>query len=233
MKRFYETVDVAPGDGGTAVHLDGRPARTPRERPLALPSRALAEAVAREWSGQGADIDLSAMRLTRLANTAIDRVADDREAVISEILRYGETDLVCYRADRPADLRRAQCAAWDPLVAWMRERHGVVLDVTDGILPVPQPPGSLARIRELVAVQRDFPLTATHALAGICGSVVLALALAWGRISAAEAWEASRLDENRQLETWGRDGEAEARGAELRADLEAAAAFMALAGDGR
>ena len=233
MKRFYETVDVAPGDGGTAVHLDGRPARTPRERPLALPSRALAEAVAREWSGQGADIDLSAMRLTRLANTAIDRVADDREAVVSEILRYGETDLVCYRADRPADLRRAQCAAWDPLVAWMRERHGVALDVTDGILPVPQPPGSLARIRELVAVQRDFPLTAMHAVAGICGSVVLALALAWGRISAAEAWEASRLDENRQLETWGRDGQAEARGAELRADLEAAAAFMALAGDGR
>ena len=233
MKRFYATVDVAPCDGGIAVHLDGRPARTPRERALALPSRALAEAVAREWSGQGADIDLSAMRLTRLANTAIDRVADDRETVVSEILRYGETDLVCYRADRPADLRRAQCAAWDPLVAWMRERHGIALNVTGGILPVPQPSGSLARMRQLVAAERDFPLAALHALAGTCGSIVLALALAGRRIGAAEAWEASRLDENRQFETWGRDGEAEARGAELRADLEAAAAFMLLAGEGR
>lgn len=232
MKRRYATVDAAPCDGGTAVRLDGHPARTPRERALVLPSRALAEAVAREWSEQGEEIDLAAMRLTRLANTAIDRVAGNREAVLSEIQRYGETDLVCYRADRPEDLRRAQCAAWDPLVAWMRERHGVALNVTDGILPVPQPPGSLSRIRELAAAHGNFPLTAVHAATGICGSVVLALALAGGRIGAVEAWEACRLDENRQLETWGRDGEAEERGARLRADLEAAAAFLALAEDG-
>ena len=53
IKRFYKDVSVAEADGGFAVLLDGRPLKTPSRSAYALPSRALAEALAEEWRGAG------------------------------------------------------------------------------------------------------------------------------------------------------------------------------------
>ena len=75
MKRFWTQVAV---DDGRVVTLDGRPVRTPGRVPLALPTAALAEAVAEEWRAVPETIDPRAMPLTGLANAAIDRIAADR-----------------------------------------------------------------------------------------------------------------------------------------------------------
>ena len=233
MKRFYTNVSVDAAEDGFSIQLDGRPVKTPAKNPLCLPNRLLADAVAGEWQSQEAEIVPATMPLTRLANSAVDRVAVHRNAVIDEIAGYGTTDLLCYRVDGPEELRRRQDDDWDPLLAWLREERGIALTVTDGLLPVTQGESDMSSIRECVAGYDAFVLAGLHAVTTGSGSVVLGLATAAGRIDGNQAWTYSLLEETWQIEEWGEDAEATARRENLRVDLEAAGAFLALLRDGR
>jgi chaperone required for assembly of F1-ATPase len=228
MKRVYRAVAVAPGDGGWQVMLDSRPLRTPAKAPLLLPNRALAEAVAQEWDAQVETVVPPTMPLMRLATTAIDRVVPQRARVIEEVAGYAGTDLVCYRADRPAELVARQQAIWQPLVDWATLRFDAPLLVTTGVVPRPQPAGAVAAIQAAVAAFDDFSLTALHGLTTTCGSVVIALALAESHLEPEAAWQASQLDETFQIEKWGEDTEAGRRRAAIRADIEDSCRFLAL-----
>jgi chaperone required for assembly of F1-ATPase len=233
VKRFYETAAVTETEGGFQVALDGKPIRTPGRLMLTLPTRDLADAVAAEWNGQGEEISPAAMPMTRLANTALDRVEGRRLAVIQQIAAYAESDLVCYRADAPDDLVARQAAAWDPLVAWLADSLGVALAVTAGIAALKQDDDAIRAITAAVARHRSFRLTALHAASTACGSVVLGLALSAGRIDAETAWRAALLDELYQAERWGGEAEAERRRAGIRAEIDEAERFFALtAGEG-
>lgn len=229
MKRFYKDVSVAEAEDGFRVLLDGRAVKTPARNVLALPTRALAEAIAQEWRGQGDEIAPAAMPFLRLANTVIDGVVPNRAGVIDAILRFGENDLLCYRADQPAELAARQREGWDPVLDWARQRHGVDFVVVQGFTHADQPAATLAAFRAALDRQDSFSLAALHVVASIAGSVVLALTLAEGERSAAEIFALSRIDEEHQAATWGRDREAEARAASLARELETAAAFMAVA----
>ena len=228
MKRFYRTVSVGAAPGGFAVMLDGRPVRTPRKLPFAVPGRALAEAVAGEWRGQGETVDLAAMRIGRIANTAIDLVAGQREQAIRQIAVYGETDLLCYRAAEPPELVARQAARWDVPLEWLAQAHGARLTVTVGVAPAKQDGHALLAIAAAVAAFDSFPLTALHMATAAAGSVVIGLALAAGRLDAAAAAEAALLDDIWQIERWGTDAEAQRRIDAVRADIEAAAEFFDL-----
>jgi chaperone required for assembly of F1-ATPase len=228
VKRFYRAVGVEPEGGRYRIVLDGRPAYTPAKRPLALPARAAADAVAAEWEGQGEEFEPGALRLTRLANTAIDRVAGNRPAVVAEVTRFAATDLVCYRAGEPKELVRRQAQAWHPLVEWAGQRHGAALRVTEGVVPTAQSKEALAALTRAVESYDDFALTALHAATAASGSLVIGLALGEGRIDAEAAFAAACLDETFQAEQWGVDVEAEARRTALKADIETAARFLAL-----
>lgn len=228
MKRVYRAVAVAPGDGGWQVMLDSRVLHTPAKAPLLLPNRALAAAVAAEWDAQVETIVPATMPLMRLAATAIDRVAPQRERVIEEVAAYAGTDLVCYRAERPAELVARQQAIWQPLVDWATLRYDAPLIVTTGVVPRPQPAGAVAAIHAAVAAFDDFSLTAVHDLTTTCGSVVIALALAESHLEPEAAWQASQLDETYQIEKWGEDAEAGRRRAAIRSDIEASCRFLVL-----
>jgi chaperone required for assembly of F1-ATPase len=226
MKRFYKEVTVT--DGPYQILLDGRPVKTPMRAALALPTKALGEAVAAEWRSQGDEIDPHSMPLTKLANTAIDRVAGHEAAVIDQIMGY-TTDLLCYRAGHPAALVARQSAEWDPILAWAGESLGAHLEARTGIVHFAQPPEAVAALRLAVAAYDPAVLAALHHTATILGSLVLALAMAAGRLTAAEAFALSQLDDRFQVEQWGVDCEAAARAAALAADLAATERFIRLA----
>jgi chaperone required for assembly of F1-ATPase len=228
VKRFYKTVAVAPAESGFAVMLDGRPVRTPARKPLAVASRALAEAIAAEWDAQSERVEPATMPLTRLASTALDLVAARRPDIVGEVAGYAGTDLLCYRAEAPADLVARQQAAWQPLLDWAAKRHSAALAVTSGILPKPQPPEATAALRHAVEAQDDLALVALHAATAATGSLIVALALLDGRIDAAEAFDIAQLDETYQIERWGEDAEATRRRKALRDDLAQVAAFHRL-----
>ncbi|MEK9646196.1 MAG: ATP12 family protein [Alphaproteobacteria bacterium] len=227
MKRFYKAVSVAAADDGTlAVHLDGRPVKTPAKNELRLPGEDLARAVAAEWQEQGEEVDPPSMRLTRLANSAIDRVAANRDHVVGEIAAYAETDLLCYRASEPDQLAARQSAGWDPVLAWLADSHGIKLEVTEGVLPAAQSGDTIEATLRIVGGYDDFTLSGLHMATSATGSVVLGLAVAAGRIGGTEAWELSLIDETWQIEQWGTDSEATRRRDGLKAEIEAAAEFL-------
>ncbi len=228
MKRFYSDAAVGAGEGGYGVELDGRVIKTPARRPLVLPNPALAEAVTAEWAAQVETVEPDTMPLTRLATTAIDRVADHREPVIDETAAYGATDLLCYRAAGPVDLAAAQASGWQPLLDWLAASHGASLAITEGLIAIEQSDDALAALRALVAGFDTLALAALHTVTAASGSLVIALALANQRIDAAEAWRLCRLDEAFQAERWGLDPETESRGEQLRIEIAAAARFLEL-----
>ena len=190
------------------MHLDARPVRTPLKTPLILPTLALAEAVAAEWQAQEGKIDPESMPFTRTANSALDKVAPQFEAVAAMLAAYGESDLLCYRAEGPEDLVARQAEAWDPLLVWAAEELDAPLAITFGVMPVEQCRDSINRLAELVREQSAFQLAAFHDLVAVSGSLVLALAVTRKRLTAEAAWDLSRIDENWQIALWGEDEEA-------------------------
>jgi chaperone required for assembly of F1-ATPase len=229
-RRFWTTASAVPVEGGFAVHLDARPVRTPLKAPLVLPTLALAEAVAAEWQAQEGKVDPETMPCTRTANSAIDKVAPQIDEVAAMLAAYGGSDLLCYRAEGPPDLITRQATAWDPILVWALESLGADLMVTEGVMHVEQPADSLSRLHERVAAMTPFQLGAFHDLVAISGSLVLALAVTEGRVSAEEAWQLSRVDEDWQISLWGEDEEAAEVAALKRAAFLQADRFYALCG---
>lgn len=228
MKRFYQAAQAGPAeDGRYTIRLDGKPARTPAGRALALPTRALAEAVAAEWAAQGERILPAAMPLTAIANAAIDRIAERRAETSAAIARFAETDLLCYRADDPA-LAARQGTVWQPILDWAAAEFGARLAATRGILPIAQNEGALAGLRRAIEAEDDFRLAALSAAVAAMGSLLLGLALAAGRLDAQAACAAAELDEAWQNERWGEDAEAMAARFSRRRDVEAAALVFRL-----
>jgi chaperone required for assembly of F1-ATPase len=228
VKRFYARA-TATGDG--AILLDGKPVRTPGRSPLALPTPALAEAVADEWNAQGERVDPRSMPLTGLANAAIDRIAPAREAFADGLAAFGESDLLCYRAEGPASLVARQAAAWDPILAWARQRYDADFAVTAGITHVAQPPETLSRLGQAVRSRDAFALAGLSPLVTVSGSLLIALGLAEGAIAFEAAWHAATLDEQWQATHWGEDADAAKALAARRADFEAGERFLRLAED--
>jgi chaperone required for assembly of F1-ATPase len=224
-RRFYQQADVEEADGEFRVVLDGRPVKTPARRTLATPKRALAHALAAEWNAQRDVIDPAKMPLTRLANTIIDGVVEAPSAVAAEVERYLACDLMFYRAPGPAGLVTRQAKAWDPVLAWVRETLGADFVLTQGIAFVAQPAQSLAAAS--CAIPTDpWRLGAVHAVTTLTGSALLAIALARGGLSVDAAWAAAHVDEDWNMELWGRDQLALEHRAARFAEMQAAATVL-------
>lgn len=226
MKRFYKDVAIEAADGGYIIQLDGRTVKTPNKETLLLPTEALANAVADEWCAQDEEIDTASMPMTKLANTALDRVAQRFEEVAADISNFGGTDLLCYRAEDPPELAARQAKVWDPYLDWAKETLGAELVVTDGIMPIQQSDEALAAISDKVSSHSAFELTALHEFTNGFGSVVIGLAFMAGFVPFEEAWQASILDQMHQEEAWGEDYEAAEKKEKMLQELTEACKFL-------
>jgi chaperone required for assembly of F1-ATPase len=228
MKRFYKHAEAVPATGGVAIMLDGKPVKTPGREALKVPTEELAEAIAAEWNGQGEDIDPHSMPLTGLANAAIDRVRPDPAAFARGLTVFGETDLLCYRAESPRPLVERQSAQWDPLLDWARKRYEVEFETVGGVMHRSQPPATVNQLGAAVMTRDPFRMAGLSPLVTVGGSLVIALALAEGAVSLEEGWNAATLDEAWQIEQWGEDALAVQALAARRRDFEAAYRFLTL-----
>jgi chaperone required for assembly of F1-ATPase len=226
--RFYDAAWAEAGESGWHIMLDGRQVNTPQRARLTLPSQPLAEAVAQEWQAQDAEIKPMAMPLTRLANSAIDRAAPRRDDLIEGLMAYGETDLLCYRAEWPEKLTILQAEAWDPILAWAREALGAELRVVAGVMHTAQPEQSLAALANALRARDNFALTAINQMTTLTASLVLALAIAHERLGVEAAWRAAHVDEDWQIAQWGEDAAARERREAQWSDMAAAARFLRL-----
>jgi chaperone required for assembly of F1-ATPase len=222
--------DVRPAGDGFGICGDDRLLRTPAGHDLVVPTRALADVIAVEFRAQAtAKVpNFTAMPHLRLAATAIDQIGSMREVTVDAVAAFGETELLCYRAEHPGDLVERQHGAWQPLLDWAAVRFAAALCNTAGVMPRPQSPTALQALRTAVASYDDHMLAGLAFAVQTSGSLVIGLAMAEERLDAAMAFELAELDESYQIEQWGEDAEAAQRRATRRKDLEQAAAFMAL-----
>lgn len=232
MKRFWDQATVAPADGGFTILLDGKKLHLPGGATLRVRGARLAEAIAREWQdaggAKGGEMSFADTPLTRLAGTAQQRIAPDPAPTIDAIARYGETDLLCYRAETPPELAQRQAREWQPWLDWAAVTYDAPLRVTVGVGPIRQHRDSVAALRRAVGRLDVEVLAALGIAVPALGSLVLGLALAEGRLDAPTAHALGALDELFQAEQWGEDAEAAARRAAIAADIALAHRFITL-----
>ncbi|WP_377298807.1 ATP12 family chaperone protein [Rhizobium sp. SGZ-381] len=229
-KRFYEKATIGEDAQGYSILLDGRPVKTPAKNMLAVPTKALAEIICAEWSAQVEVIDPLSMPVTRLANTAIDGIAPDRQPVFADILKFSESDMLCYRAETPAELMERQARDWDPVLEWAAKDLGAHFILAEGVMPAEQPPEAVAALAARLR-QHDsaLELAALHTITTLTGSALLALAFASRVIGVEEAWRLAHLEEDWTNEHWGADADAELRRTKRYREMQAAAStFEAL-----
>ena len=226
-KRFYKEVSVGEAPDGYLIQLDGRELKTPSRGLFHLPSRQLAEAVAREWDAQEKHIDPGAMPLTRILNTALDGVVHVKDEVRQEILAYGSTDLLCYRAESPEGLVEAQNAKWNPFLDWMERSHGARFRLAEGVMHVEQPDETKSILAGLVAARDSaIVLAALHVATSLTGSLVMPLAILEGAAEPDDVWAATHVDEDWNISQWGEDAEAARRRAVRKAEFDVACLAM-------
>jgi len=229
VKRFYKAAAAGTAPGGYTVRLDGKNIKTPLQRPLVVPTAALAAALAAEWEAQTDDIRPHAMPLNQLVNTMIDKATGhERPAMNAEVVKYAGSDLVCYFATHPADLVARQEALWHPLLGWLSDEYGIRLETAQGIQYVNQPEADMAAVKARVEALSPADFTVVQAVTGLTGSAVIALAVAAGRLGAEQAYAAAGVDEIYQLEKWGEDKIARDRLNRMLRELETVEKFRFL-----
>jgi chaperone required for assembly of F1-ATPase len=231
MKRFYKDATVAAEDAGWRVLLDGRKVKSQGGRAQLVPTEALATALAAEWAGQGEEIDPAQFVLRDLADYAIDVIAADRGAVLADLLRYAETDTLCYRAEPDEPIHARQLDLWEPPLRAAEARWDIHFERVAGIIHRPQPAATLARLEAVLAAQDNFTLSALLTLTSLSASLVIGLSALESDADIAALWRASELEADWQIEQWGQDHEAEVRAARRFAAFSAAAQYAGLVRD--
>ena len=156
-------------------------------------------------------------------------IAADPATVRSTLLRYAETDTLCYRADPDEPIHARQVERWEPLLAATQARYAVRFTRISGIIHRPQPPETLARLDEVLAEFDPFVLAALHTLTSLSASLVIGLAALEPGADSNALWIAAELEEEWQAEQWGRDAEAEDRRTRRAAAFANAVRFTRLA----
>ncbi|MBB5720771.1 chaperone required for assembly of F1-ATPase [Loktanella ponticola] len=228
-KRFWKSTAAVETEGGYKIELDGRPVKTPAKVLLVLPTAEMAAAVASEWDAQVDLIDPLTMPVTRGANAAVDKVSVQKDEVVEMLAAYGDSDLLCYRAVGPEELIARQADVWDPLLSWAKTRFDVTLTSAEGVTHVPQNPENLARLHAELDRMTPYQIAAAHDLISLSGSLIIALAVIDGFLSAEQGWDVSRVDENWQFEQWGEDEDARALESIKRQAFHDAAKFYKMA----
>ncbi len=229
MKRFFKDVTLGQHEGGWQVLLDGRGVKTAAKAAQLAPTRALSEALAAEWAAQGEEIVPASFPLRDLADYAIDIAGPTRSAVIPAVLRFAESDTLCYRAEPDEALFGRQSQVWEPLVTAAEARWQVRFLRISGVIHHAQPPETLARLEAALDELDGFDLAALHTLASLAASLIIGMAALDPDADGEALWQASELEEIWQAELWGSDAEAEARAAHRFATFTAAMRFARLA----
>src|SRR5256884_8741805 len=224
-RRFYAHAGAVEAPDGFAIVLDDKPVRTPSGRALVAPNREIADGIVAEWDAQQETIDPLTMPLTRLANSVIDAVVDQVEAVTDDVAKYFRSDLLFYRAGHPEALVAWEAAHWDPIVFWAADALGAHFILAEGIVHVRQPDSAITAVRAALPTN-PWSIAALHVVTTLTGSALLALALLRGLLDQDQVWAAAHVDEDWNIEKWGVDEEVPARRAARLIDFKAAADIL-------
>lgn len=213
-KRFYETATAVEkqieGKTWYGVALNGKQLSTPNRLDLAVPTKALATALAHEWEMQTNIIRPATMPLMVITCSAIDVTQFKREDIISELKRYLTTDTLCFFQDEVEKVHLKQQSIWKPVIEEFSTHFGEVDVRTDMSCPK-HPESTVNKVTEYLNSLDHFQLTAMESLTSGLKSIITSLTLLKSiqatqvnrSITSNEAIQIARLEEEHQIEEWG------------------------------
>ncbi len=231
MKRFYTLVSTEKKQNGYAVLLDGKPIKTPAKNEMLAPSQGVADLVMQEWAAQEGTVKPDAMPVTQFLSTKIDRVRAQRSEISEMILRYMDTDMVCYRTDEPEALAKAQEEAWNPVIAYAEKRFAITLDTTTDIRAISHGDKANAALRTYVEALDEDRFTLLQIVTSLSGSILTALMFIEGELDPEEVLAIARVEERYKdtlydADKYGRDPMFEKKDKAALVDLKAVKAYL-------
>ncbi|KAG0235343.1 ATP synthase complex assembly protein atp12 [Actinomortierella wolfii] len=207
-RRFWNTAGVQEMGDQIAVTLDKRVLKTPTGKPIILPiaQKNLAKMVAGEWQGQRTLLKSHSLPMTSLVARAIDGFINNeegRQLAINRLIRYLDTDSICYHQDFPDSIVKAQDKHWKPILKWVKDEYDLDIKVSTGITFVPQDEATKTKLKEIVSAMSDLELSAFERATMTAKSFLTGLALVKRAISVEEAYMAASLEVLDQIERWG------------------------------
>lgn len=232
MKRVYKLASYNKTEDGFVIQLDGKTIKTPSGQPLAAPNRAVADAIVKEWAEQGENIVPDSMPVTQVLTTAIDRMRD-RDAITKQLLKYLDTDLLCYRVKEPVEILKLQKEIWDRWLTWFDEHFESPLEVTFGIDALTQDAGTHKQIWNYLEALDEYYFTVLQIVTSLTGSIVLGLAFLEHEATPEDIYNAAELEEIYHAEIAGEaehgaDPVQERRQNVLRRELASCKEFLSL-----
>ena len=227
MKKFWKKVSINKiSSNSFQIMLDERILQTPLKRELVLPNLNLTQQIVKEWDQVSKNINTESMIFYGLLSTSLDKIIDNRNLYIDDILDYIDTDLICYRAENPKELVELQKNKWDPVISLIEKYIGTKVRVFEGILPKKQHTTVHRKLNNLINQFNNFEISALHRITNITGSIFLSLCVLNKDISKNEFFELSCLDELWQEKNWGFDKETFQKRKKISIELDKSIFFL-------
>ncbi|KAF9186977.1 ATP synthase complex assembly protein atp12 [Haplosporangium sp. Z 767] len=207
-KRFWETAGIKEVGDRIAVTLDNRVLKTPAGNQLTLPKdqKHLALMIAGEWHGQKALLKSHSLPMTSLVARAIDGFIGNeqgRTETLNRLIKFLDTDSICYQQDFPDSIVEAQKKHWDPILKWVKDEYNLDIKVSEGITYVQQEDEVKEKLRQIVNSMSDIELSAFERATLTAKSFLIGLAVVKRHLSVEKAWMAAQLEVLDQIERWG------------------------------
>ena len=227
MKKSWEKVSIKKiSHNSFQIMLDERILQTPLKRELVLPNLNLTQEIVKEWDQDSKNINTETMIFYSLISTSLDKIIDNRNLYIDDILDYIDTDLICYRAENPKELVELQKNKWDPIILLIEKYISTKVQIFQGVLPKKQHANVHSKLNNLINQFNIFEISALHRITNITGSILLSLCVLKKDISKNEVFELSFLDELWQAENWGFDEETSQKRKEISIELNKSIFFL-------
>ncbi len=196
INRFYKQVMSENHDGIYRIVLDGRAVKTKSGAFVETPYERAAQILVQEWEAQSDQIDPDTMPFTQILNTKIDRIAHERAQIHASIMKYLDTDLICYYTDRPETLLALQKQKWGKWEEWFNAEFGVALRNTQSLEALKQDADIHQKLDAYIASLDDDHFTMVQLITSISGSIILAVAMVKGGASAEDIFDACFVEEH-------------------------------------
>ncbi|GAB00061.1 uncharacterized protein L969DRAFT_105952 [Mixia osmundae IAM 14324] len=233
FKRFWKDVRLDPRpDGHIAVLLDKRTLKTTSNVPLLLPRRNLAAAllIANEWDNQDKVLKPHSLPITSLASRAIDGMStpEQRKEIGQGLLKYLDTDTICFHEEEPPALVDLQKRHWLPLITWVNATFGTDIAPFTTLMGTKQSARTVIVLAKRIESYDSFTLAAFERAVLASKSYCIALGLIEGVLSVNEASDCAHVEVNSQVERWGQvEDTHDVDHEDIRTRLGSAAMFLA------
>ena len=133
---------------------------------------------------------------------AKDKIQVDKQKYIEEVLKYINTDLICYWENKPDDLYTLQLDNWNSQLKKLKKEE-LNFDYTFNITPIKQNKSSIVLLKKKLIQLDDIILSCLLIITKITSSVLLSYLFITNRIKPIDLYNNTYLHEIWQSKKWG------------------------------